>query len=136
MVLGSQYLAIVGDTHLSRRLGRSLDRRTDSGWISWCCPDVELSVKEVRLFQPVDNLVCLGGNTGRVRLDMESLENRVDTEEHPFLPRHRGTLLVNLLEERRHRNAPLWKTLSWKQGLYFVAYRIRCKGRLALELSQ
>jgi hypothetical protein len=40
--------------------------------------------REVGLFQPVDNLVCLGGNTGRVRLVMESPGNRVGMEEHPF----------------------------------------------------
>lgn len=83
-MLGSQHLAIVGDTHLGRRLGRSPDGRIDSGWIGWCRPDVEISIREVGLFQPVDNLVCLGGNTGRVRLDMESLGNRIGTEEHPF----------------------------------------------------
>lgn len=83
-VLGLQHLAIVGDTHLSRRLGWSLDGKTDGGWIGWCRPDVELSVKEVRLFQPVDNLVCLGGNTGRVRLVTESLGNKIGTMEHPF----------------------------------------------------
>ena len=83
-MLGLQHLAIVGDTHLGRRLGWSLDGMTDGGWIGWCRPDVELLVKEVRLFQPVDNLVCLGGNTGRVRLVMESLGNRIGTGEHPF----------------------------------------------------
>jgi hypothetical protein len=72
------------ETHLNRRLGRSLDGRTDGGWIGWCHPAIELSVWEVGLSQPVDNLVCLGGNTGRVRLNMESLGNRVGTKEHPF----------------------------------------------------
>ena len=83
-MLGIHHLAIVGDTHLSRRLGRFHDGRTASGWIGWCRPDVELSVWEVGLFQPVNNLVCLGGNTGRVRLVMKSLGNRLGTEEHPF----------------------------------------------------
>lgn len=79
-MLGLQHLAIGGDAHLSRRLGWSLEGRTDSGWIGWCRLDVELSVWEIGLFQPVDNLVCLGGNTGRVRLDVESLGNRVGTD--------------------------------------------------------
>lgn len=49
MMLGLQHLATVGDTHLSRRLGWSLDGRSDSGWIGRCRLDDELSVREVRL---------------------------------------------------------------------------------------
>lgn len=105
-MLGLQHLAIVGDTHLSRRLGWPYDGRTGSGWIGWCRLDAELSIWEIGLFQPVDNLVCLGGNTGRVSLVMESLGNRIGTEEYPFCLSIAETPFVNLLEERRHRNVP------------------------------
>ena len=54
----------------------------------------------------MDNLVCLGGNTGRVRLDMESLGNRIGTEEYPFCLGIVETPFANLSEERRHRNVP------------------------------
>jgi hypothetical protein len=37
-VLGLQHLAIVGDTHLSRRLGWPFDGKTDGGWNGWCLP--------------------------------------------------------------------------------------------------
>jgi hypothetical protein len=39
--------------------------------VGWCRPDDDKpSNREVGLFQPVDSLVCLGGNTGPVRIAM------------------------------------------------------------------
>jgi hypothetical protein len=40
--------------------------------------------REIRLFHPVYNFVCLSGNTGRMRIIMESPGNRISTKEYPF----------------------------------------------------
>lgn len=83
-VLVLQHLAVVGDTHLGRRRGWSLDGSCGRGWIGWCRPD-DICSSENRAV-PTDGQRRLpGGNndTERVRLVMESPGNRVGTVRHP-----------------------------------------------------
>jgi hypothetical protein len=132
-VLGLQHLAVGGDTHLDRRLGWSLDEKCGRGWTGWCRLD-DICPSGIRTI-PTDGQPRLPWREYRTRVFSYGIIRKQDRYGGaPLLPQHRGTLFVNLSEERRHRNAPpLWtRPRRRNKGPHFVAYRIRCKDRLAL----
>jgi hypothetical protein len=129
MTFGLKRLALVGDTHLSGRLGWSRWNWEDDCvcvsffWKSGCSNrwTLHLPWREYRV-----EFVYLRKSSG----------NRIGVEVAPLLPKHRGTPLVDLFRGASFVGeiSPLedLALLLGKQGLtHFSAHWIRCKGRPA-----
>jgi hypothetical protein len=130
MTFGLKRLALIGDTHLSGRLG----------WLRWNLRGrlfARLLHFGNRAVPTGGRSICLGGNTGwSLFIYGNHRETGSVRRRYPFCLKHRGTPLVDLLRGASFVGeiSPLedLALLLGKQGLtHFSAYWIRCKGRPA-----